>query len=177
VKTENSRTPKFVKAVHLQLLSVLGMNKDTIQPDGIYKRLFEMLNSDSPTIDISSCPDLGPILFALAAMKNGATFTGTRRLKIKESDRAQAMASELKKLGIQLDVYENSVIVNKGIAKSPSEILCGHNDHRIVMALAVVSTLFGAEINDAQAVAKSYPDFFNDLKTLGIRCEVTNENN
>lgn len=158
-------------------VSVLGMNKDTIQPDGIYKRLFELLNSDSPTIDISSCPDLGPILFALAAMKNGATFTGTRRLKIKESDRAQAMASELKKLGIQLDVYENSVIVNKGIAKAPSEILCGHNDHRIVMALAVVSTLFGAEINDAQAVAKSYPDFFNDLKTLGIRCEVTNENN
>ena len=151
---------------------VKGLSKTTHQPDGIYPELFKMLRGGTPTIDIANCPDLGPILFALAGVKNGATFTGTRRLKIKESDRATAMATELNKLGIAVDVYENEVIVHKSSFKKPSVALYGHDDHRIVMALSVISTLFGAEIEDAQAVTKSYPDFFNDIKSLGIRCEV-----
>ncbi len=153
-------------------VSVLGLNSSTLQPDGIYLNLFNMLKAEKPEIDLSNCPDLAPILFALSATMNGAKFTGTKRLKIKESDRAAAMATELEKLGIKVDVYENSVIVNKGKLKKPSQILNGHNDHRIVMALAVISTIYGGTIDGCEAVAKSYPDFFEEIGKLGIRYAV-----
>lgn len=151
---------------------VKGLNKNTYQPDGIYGELFEKIANGTPTIDISNCPDLGPILFALAGVKNGAKFTGTSRLKIKESDRAGAMAAELKKLNIALDVYENEVIVHKSEPKRPTEILSSHDDHRIVMANSVILSLFGGTIDGCEAVTKSYPNFFDDIRALGIRCEV-----
>lgn len=150
---------------------VKELNKNTHQPDGIYDELFKMLNDDLSCIDVSNCPDLGPILFALAGVKNGAKITGTARLKIKESDRANAMATELKKMGISMDVYENEVVIHKSSPHAPNEALFGHNDHRIVMALSVIATLFGAEIDGCEAVKKSYPDFFKDIKSLGISCE------
>ena len=152
-------------------VSVKGIKEDTLQADGIYKELFLQLANGEPTIDISSCPDLGPILFALASVKNGATFIGTRRLRIKESDRASAMASELAKLGINVTVEENSVRVYGGKITSPKNTLYGHNDHRIVMALAVILTLVGGEIDGCEAVSKSYPDFFEVIKTLNVRLE------
>ncbi len=159
-------------------VSVLGIKNDTIQADYIYKKHFQSLNSSYPTIDLSSCPDLGPVTFALAGMKNGARFVGTRRLKIKESDRAVAMATELKKFGIETEIYENEVIVKKSNLHAPKEILYGHNDHRIVMSLAILCTLFGGEISGCEAVNKSYPNFFDDLRKLGIKCqEIANENN
>ena len=67
-----------------------------------------------------------------------------------------------------MQVFENSVIVGNG-AKTPSVTLCGHNDHRIVMALTLILTLFGGEIDGSEAVKKSYPDFFEDIAKLGIR--------
>ncbi len=152
-------------------VDVLGLNKDSIQGDKIYKEYFEMLSVGTPVLDISNCPDLGPVLFALAAVKNGATFTGTKRLRIKESDRVEAMRKELGKLGISLDVQENSVTVYNG-AHPPNEALFGHNDHRIVMALSLALTLLGGEIDGCEAVSKSYPDFFEEIAKLGIRVEV-----
>ncbi|MBQ8146231.1 MAG: 3-phosphoshikimate 1-carboxyvinyltransferase [Clostridia bacterium] len=152
-------------------VDVLGLNEGSIQGDKIYKEYFKLLSSGTPTLDISNCPDLGPVLFALAALKNGATFTGTKRLKIKESDRTEAMKTELNKLGVCLDVQENSVTVHSG-ACAPNETLFGHNDHRIVMALSIALTLFGGEIDGCEAVSKSYPDFFEVMAKLGIRVEV-----
>ena len=57
-----------------------------------------------PEIDISQYPDLGPVLMACAVLKNGATLKGTKRLKIKESDRAEVMAKELKKFGVDVSI-------------------------------------------------------------------------
>ena len=128
-----------------------------------------MLSRGVPTIHISDCPDLGPILFALAACKNGGVFTGTARLKIKESDRASAMAQELEKFGICVKVEEDSVVVYPGDFHSPTEPLNGHNDHRIVMSLAVMLTLCGGEILGSEAVSKSFPEFFDILKSIGIK--------
>ena len=159
-------------------VSVLGINEGTIQADYIYKNYFIEISSGAPKIDLSNCPDLGPITFALAGAKNGAHFVGTRRLKIKESDRAEAMAKELNKFGIDTEIYENEVIIKSTNLHSPYEILDGHNDHRIVMSLAVLCTLFGGEICGCEAVNKSYPNFFEDLRKLGIKWEeVANENN
>ena len=127
-----------------------------------------MLNGGVPTIHIGDCPDLGPILFAVAAAKYGGVFSGTKRLKIKESDRAEAMARELKKFGTAVSVYEDSVVIYPADFHAPSEALSGHNDHRIVMSLAVLLTLTGGEIEGAEAISKSYPDFFENLRALGI---------
>ena len=122
-------------------------------------------------IDLSDCPDLAPILFAVAGILHGATFTGTHRLKIKESDRARAMQQELKKCGISLDVGENEVIVHESTPHFPSAPIEAHNDHRIVMAMAVLLTQTGGVIQDAQVVRKSMPDFFARLEALSITVE------
>lgn len=149
-------------------VSVFGLNEDSVQGDKIYKSYLEQIKSGTPTLDISNCPDLGPVLFAVASTQNGATFTGTKRLKIKESDRAEVMKTELNKLGVDVEVYENHAVVHSG-AKKPKSVLCGHNDHRIVMALTVILTLFGGEIDGCEAVNKSYPDFFEEIAKIGIR--------
>ncbi|MBQ7362881.1 MAG: 3-phosphoshikimate 1-carboxyvinyltransferase [Clostridia bacterium] len=149
-------------------VSVLGLNPDSIQGDKVYKKYYEMLDSGIPTVHIGDCPDLGPILFALAAAKRGGVFTGTKRLKIKESDRAEAMAEELKKFGVTVSVYEDKTVVYPVRFEPPTERLHGHNDHRIVMSLAILLTLVGGEIEGAEAISKSYPQFFSDLRKLGI---------
>ena len=147
---------------------VHGLNEKSLQGDRVYKEHFKALDRGFATVDIEDCPDLGPILFAMAAVKCGGRFTGTKRLKIKESDRAEAMQQELLKFGCELIIEENSVTVKKCELHPPKERLCGHNDHRIVMSLAVILTLFGGEIEGCEAVSKSYPDFFSDIKRLGI---------
>lgn len=149
-------------------VEVLGLNPGSIQGDKVYRRYFDMLNGGVPTIHIGDCPDLGPILFAIAAAKCGGVFSGTKRLKIKESDRAEAMAQELKKFGTAVSVYEDSVVIYPADFHAPTEILSGHNDHRIVMSLAVLLTLTGGEIDGAEAISKSYPEFFENLRSLGI---------
>lgn len=118
-------------------------------------------------IDLSDCPDLAPILFAVAGLLHGATFTGTHRLKIKESDRAHAMQQELKKCGISLDVGENEVIVHGSTPHFPSAPIEAHNDHRIVMAMAVLLTQTGGVIQDAQVDAQKYARLFARLEALG----------
>ena len=152
-------------------VDVLGINESTLQADYVYKRLFKELDLDTPTINLSSCPDLGPIMLALASYKGGAVFEGTRRLKIKESDRCMAMKAELSKMSIDVDVFEDSCIVRRGEIKKPDVALYGHNDHRIVMALSVLLTAVGGEIDGCEAVSKSYPTFFEDLTSLGIKWE------
>ncbi len=168
-------------------VAVTGLSQSSRQADRVYRELFERLAAGADSagcqggaIDIADCPDLGPILFAVAAALGGGHFTGTRRLKIKESDRAAAMAAELAKFGVPVQVLENEVIVGSDAEgdseaagaspglKTPTEELDGHNDHRIVMSLAVLCTLTGGVINGAEAVSKSFPDFFDRLESLGI---------
>lgn len=148
-----------------------GLREDSLQGDRVYKEHFESISYGTPTIDITDCPDLGPVLFALASIKNGAVFTGTRRLKIKESDRAEAMRQELEKCGVHIIVGDDTVTVNKEELKAPSEVISGHNDHRIVMAMATVLTVIGGEIREANAVNKSFPDYFDMIESLGIEVE------
>ena len=148
-------------------VKVGNLMENTLQGDSVYKDYFKEISSGCPTLDISDCPDLAPILFALAAAKGGARFIGTARLKIKESDRADAMKSELLKLGVNTTVFDNEVLVGAGISP-PQKIISAHNDHRIVMAMSVLLSLVGGEIEGAEAVNKSYPDFFHTLEKLGI---------
>ena len=163
----------FFEALNLlgSEIEITGLEPESLQGDKIYEKYFPLLEKGEKNIDISDCPDLGPILFAVAAAKNGGTFTGTKRLKIKESDRASAMAEELSKFGTKATVNEDSVIIDSSEFHAPAETLSGHNDHRIVMSCAVLSTLTGGKIEGAEASRKSLPDFFERLKKLGF--EVT----
>lgn len=149
-------------------ISVSGLNENSVQGDRFSSVAFDALDGENAEIDLKDCPDLAPILFAYAAYKNGGKFTNTRRLRVKESDRANVMAEELKKFGANVKVYENSVEIEKTQLKLPIVPLCGHNDHRIVMALSVLAAVFGAEIDGAEAVNKSYPDFFRVIKKAGV---------
>ena len=155
-------------------IKIIGLNENSLQSDRIYKNYFEILDKGIPTLDISNCIDLGPVLFAFASLKNGACFIGTKRLKIKESDRAVAMKTELEKFGVDIVVNEDNVIIKKTNIHKPDSILDSHNDHRIVMSLSLFSNFFDIEINDAQAINKSYPDYFEDLKKLGANIEIIN---
>ena len=148
-------------------ITIGNLKADSLQGDRIYKEYFKKISEGTPTLDISDCPDLGPVLIALAALKNGATLVGTDRLKAKESDRGQAMHDELVKLGGGLVFGNNTITVPKQNLKRITESLNGHNDHRIVMALSLILSRCGGIIEDAQAVRKSYPDFFRDIINLG----------
>ena len=129
------------------------------------------------TIDLSNCPDLGPILCVLASFTNGETnIVNAARLRMKESDRIEAMETELKKWGVDItSTFDSIQIHGKEHYKSNNTVeIFGHNDHRIVMAMTVFGLCAGSEciIDDAQAITKSYPTFFEDIQSLGGKVEI-----
>ncbi len=122
-------------------------------------------------IDLSNCPDLGPILCVLAMYAHGTTHIfNAGRLRIKESDRIEAMECELRKLNVKIQSTFDEITIDGGNQYQSNDIFDAHNDHRIVMALAVALSKVEGEhiIKDAQAINKSYPNFFEDyLKVKG----------
>ena len=144
-----------------------NLDPESLQGDKVYKRYFDEISKGTPTLDIRDCPDLGPVLIALSYLKNGAVLTGTDRLKVKESDRGMVMHEELSKLGKGLSFGDNTITVPKGEKPTEKALLNGHNDHRIVMALSLILSKYGGEIEGAEAVRKSYPGFFRDIEKLG----------
>lgn len=152
-------------------VQVQGLKKDSLQGDKIYQEYFEKLKNGFATLDISDCPDLGPILFVLASTNFGGEFTGTKRLKIKESNRGEVMCKELEKFGVKSFQEENRIVIYKEKLFSPKEIILGHNDHRIVMSMVTLLSLVGGEIEGTDAVKKSFPDYFEKIKSLGIKFE------
>lgn len=153
-------------------VQVEGLKEDSLQGDKIYRSYYQALLSDNPVMDLAECPDLGPILIGMAAANGGATFTGTRRLKIKESDRGTVMAEELKKFGIRVEVLENQIVVYPGRLQEPKETLDSHNDHRIAMTLATLCTLTGGTIDGCMAVNKSFPGYYDTIQKLGIQVKI-----
>ena len=162
-------------------VKVLGLSKVSLQGDKVYKEIFDKLanwdwiNGDEP-IDLSNCIDLGPICFALASLLRGAKFTGVSRLRIKESDRIKDMADVLSRFCKVLNEKDNVVsVVNYGTEKTDVNVY-PINDHRIVMAAAVMLTTTGGRLYNIEAVNKSYPNFFEDLEELGIGVEIHESN-
>ena len=150
-------------------IRITGLREDSLQGDKVCRDYFSRMIFGNAAADVTDCPDLAPVLMAFAAMNGGARLTGTRRLRFKESDRGQAMAEELAKFGIPVEIGENEILVGGETPQAPQEILQGHNDHRIVMALAVLCTCTGGIIDGAEAVRKSFPGFWNGMQELGAR--------
>ncbi|QRG86284.1 3-phosphoshikimate 1-carboxyvinyltransferase [Bulleidia sp. zg-1006] len=156
------------KDIHIE-----NLNSHSKQADfKIIEFLKQLETRQASFFDVEDCPDLAPILMAVASQLEGRShFKNIHRLRMKESDRVQAMKEELEKLGIEMEVYANDAFITGGRLK-PNQVLYGHQDHRIVMALSVLATLTNhTMIQGSEAVQKSYPQFFNDLKKLGVRVE------
>lgn len=149
-------------------VEVLGLNEKSLQGDRVYKEHLKALSEGYAEISLEDCPDLAPILFTVASALHGGKFTATKRLKIKESDRAAVMAMELAKFGAKIDVFDDYVEIKPCELHSPTESLLSHNDHRVVMSLATLASVYGGTILGAEAVKKSYPGYFEDITSLGI---------
>ena len=122
------------------------------------------------TVDARDIPDLVPIVSVLAAAAEGRTeIIHAGRLRLKESDRLTAVYDLLTALGAQVEEREDSLAITGGYPLHGG--LCnGCNDHRIVMSAAVAALICDGEveITTPGAVAKSYPEFFEDLACLGL---------
>lgn len=154
-----------------QILSILSdFGCDVKYENGTYRISAQKLCARP--IDLKNCPDLGPVLCTLAMFSEGDTnIFNASRLRIKESDRIAAMVAECAKMGCTIEDTENEMTIHGGFAK-PTQPLCGWNDHRIVMACAVALSVLGGEIDGCEAISKSYPSFFDDLKKAGIEVEI-----
>ncbi|HMP94837.1 MAG TPA: 3-phosphoshikimate 1-carboxyvinyltransferase, partial [Phnomibacter sp.] len=130
---------------------------------------------ESFVFDATDCPDLFPPLVALAAHCHGVTtIRGLRRLKHKESDRGQTLQEEFDKLGVRIDLNDDTMLVHgTGQVRVQNFTLNSHHDHRIAMAVAVAALQadFGVTIRNADAVNKSYPDFWKHLEALGVQVQ------
>jgi 3-phosphoshikimate 1-carboxyvinyltransferase len=118
--------------------------------------------------DATHCPDLFPALVTLAAFCNGVSvLQGVHRLANKESDRGLALQQEFGKLGLQIEIEGDEMRVYGGTKLHAAKVF-SHNDHRIAMCLAIAALQIegGLEIEGAEAVAKSYPGFWEDLSRL-----------
>lgn len=149
-------------------VDVEGLNPDSAQGDrAVVKWLGES------AIDATDVPDLVPALAVAAAARPGTTtITGAARLRLKESDRLETVADMLRALGAGADVLPDGLVIRGGALRGGT--VNGANDHRIVMAAAIAATAAEGPvvISDAEAVAKSYPDFFRDFIALGGHAHV-----
>lgn len=120
-------------------------------------------------IDAAQIPDLVPILAVLAALSQGETrIINAERVRIKESDRLKAIATELKKMGANITETPDGLTI-QGVKQLKGAQVDAWNDHRIAMALTVASLRAEGEtiLTGAEAVTKSYPHFFEDFKAVG----------
>ena len=126
-------------------------------------------------IDISQCPDIGPVLTVLAALSEGETrIINGERLRIKESDRITSIKTELNKLGGNVSEEGDSLIIQGVEGFRGGVTVNAWNDHRIAMSLAIASTRCEKEIilEEAESVRKSYPHFWDDFVKMGGEIEV-----
>ncbi len=121
--------------------------------------------------DFTNCPDLAQTITVICAALNiPSTLKGLKTLKIKETDRIAALKNELEALGAEIDADDETIIIKKGIDKNanPKQIKT-YKDHRMAMSFAALALIYGTiKFDDADVVAKSYPDFWDDLLKLGF---------
>jgi 3-phosphoshikimate 1-carboxyvinyltransferase len=143
----------------------IGPAKD---PAGIITKL------NAFEFDATDCPDLFPPLVALAAVCKGVTIIhGVSRLAHKESDRGLTLQTEFAKLGIQIELNRDRMLIHGGTGINGAEVFSQH-DHRIAMACGIAALCADGPITiaDAEAVNKSYTDFFKHLQHLGAKVDL-----
>ena len=172
-----------------------GLNKKSIQGDVVIDDIMKkfgvqtfesgedivirkFVNQELPSFfdyDFSSCPDLVlPVATVCAVLKIPSMFRGVKNLRIKESDRLNALKNELIKIGGNLIIEDDLFSIEPGEYLNDETIFHSYNDHRMVMSFAPLALkLNEVIIDDHLPVNKSYPDFWNNLRIAGFECEIT----
>ncbi len=127
----------------------------------------EKRDNNSFEFDAEDCPDLFPPLVSLAcACKGTSVIHGVERLRYKESNRGLSLQNEFNKIGAKISICDNKMLIDGSLLNGGQ--IDSNNDHRIAMACAVAGLISstGVQINGAQCVSKSYPEFFEDLDSI-----------
>ncbi len=162
----DSQSPQGDKAI-LDILRAFGADV-SIQNDTISVRA-PADGLQAADIDIDGCPDLAPPVALLATQAKGESrLSPTHRLRLKESDRAQSIMDTLNVLGADIRLENDRMLIRGGTRLTGGKAQ-GHQDHRIVMMAAIAASVSeqAVTISGAEAVDKSYPDFFEHLGRLG----------
>lgn len=165
---------------------VTGLSREDPEPDSEFLNILTRMGAASEfssnklhlrvgdfkgtKVDISNCPDLGPVIAVLGSHAAGETeITGAERLRYKESDRLTTIATELKRLGAKVSETGTGLLLS-GPSRLRGGTVESHGDHRVAMALAVAALNASDKvtIHDAECVNKSYPTFFDDLRSVGV---------
>ena len=124
----------------------------------------------SIALDLVEAPDIAQtIAVTCYGLGVGCNLTGLHTLKIKETDRLLALEKELNKLGATISVNEKSLQLSSHQNFQSNQSIDTYNDHRMAMAFAPLAIKLPLKINDAGVVSKSYPSFWDDMKTSGFQ--------
>lgn len=172
-------------------LTIKGLFQKSLQADSVCAKIYQsfgvetQFKDDAITItktklaldpsfqfDFLNCPDIAQtVACTCVGLKLPFTLNGLETLKIKETDRILAMKNELSKFGLEVDATLNSIVckTTPKVLLNNTYYIATYNDHRMAMAFAPLCLQFpNIVIEDSEVVSKSYPQFWNDLKRLGI---------
>ncbi len=138
----------------------------------------ESSTTKGTSIDLSDFPDLGPIIALLGSLSEGKTrITNASRLRIKESDRIESTVKTLKALGANISSTKDEIIIRGKKALKGGVTVDSYNDHRIAMMISIAASLSKEKVilTNANAVSKSYPNFFEDYTSVGGQLNIIKE--
>lgn len=169
-------------------LKISGLNPQSLQADAIILTILKQMGAkisweegllkitpselSAISLDLSRCPDIGPLLIGLASVTKGVTkITGLKRLIHKESNRLMSTIEILKRARASITIKDNSLIIEgrATLSDSQSSPISCYQDHRLLMMLAALIPFFTSEIvvTDANSIDKSFPNFFQEYAKLG----------
>ena len=169
-------------------ISLTSYNQTSLQGDSALVEIYKQMGVDTHfegnkmtlvkqsdfkpktlNLELNNTPDIGQtIVVTCLGLGIGCHLTGLHTLKIKETDRLEALRIELTKLGANISVTNDSLTLVASTKINHNVSIATYNDHRMAMAFAPLALKVPIIIENAEVVSKSYPDFWNDLKTLGF---------
>ena len=169
-------------------IALSSFKKDSLQGDSVLAEIYkefgvettfenssivvakvQIVNPKSQFLNLNSAPDIAQtIVVTCFGLGIGCHLTGLHTLKIKETDRLQALKNELEKLGAQVSIDDESLILKSTVAINQDIEIKTYQDHRMAMAFAPLALKTNIIIEDATVVSKSYPAFWKDLKNIGF---------
>jgi len=171
-----------LSALHNVDIPINNINLDTLQPDihflDILKKMRDKKNPRKlnalGTIDLNSMPDSAMTVAIMCSFAKGkSVLTNIANLRLKETDRIKALVTELKKIGVDCKELPDGIEINGDPDKlQGNRLIETYSDHRLAMCMSIIATKIpNLQILDPDCTNKSYPHFFKDLKSLGIKIE------
>ena len=166
-------------------------NKNSLQGDSVLKEIYRDFgvetsfqgyevvlkkitapNKTNFNLDLANAPDIAQtIAVTCLGLGVGCHMTGLHTLKIKETDRLEALKTELTKLGASISVTDKTLTLEPSKEIKKEVAIDTYNDHRMAMAFAPLALKTSLYVNDAEVVSKSYPDFWEDMKNLKFKVQ------